>query len=168
MKEKHLIILAVTLALWLILSARYLFAEEQAHESHDGSKHYHLNALELFLGNTYEDGDHGDENGFSTALTYERRLSELFGVGVFFEYTAGDFDKWSIGTPLFIHPYKGLRFAAAPGLERRHGNEEFLFRAGVGYEFELDEQWIFMPEFNVDFVDGQEALVFGASFGIGF
>jgi hypothetical protein len=70
--------------------------------------------------------------------------------------------------PLFIHPYKGFRFALAPGLEHRHGDDEFLFRTGVGYEFILSERWIMMPEFNVDFVDGQEAFVFGLTLGYGF
>jgi hypothetical protein len=31
-------------------------------------------------------------------------------MGGFYEYLSGDFDKWSIGIPLFLHPYKGWRF----------------------------------------------------------
>jgi len=66
-----------------------------------------------------------------------------------------------------IHPYKGFRFTLAPGLEHREGEDEFLFRAGVGYEFEIG-RWSILPEFNIDFVDGEEALVYGVSFGYGF
>jgi len=124
--------------------------------------------LEIFLGNTYEDPEHGDENGFTVGLVYERRFSELLGIGGFYEYAAGDFDKWSVGVPLFIHPYEGWRFALAPGLEHRHGEDEFLFRTGVAYEFELSERWVMVPEFNVDFVDGEEAFAYGLSFGFGF
>ncbi len=145
-----------------------LFAAEQEHETHQDSEHYHSNLVELFLGNTYEDADHGSENGFTIGFTYERRFSKLLGVGGFYEYAAGDFDKWSVGAPLFIHPYKGFRFALAPGLEHRDGDDEFLFRTGVGYEFELSERWIIMPEFSVDFVDGEESLVFGFVLGYGF
>ena len=108
------------------------------------------------------------ENGFTIGLTYERRFSELLGIGGFYEYAAGDFDKWSIGVPLFIHPHEGWRFVLAPGLEHRHGDDEFLFRTGVAYEFELSERWVMVPEFNVDFVDGEEAFAFGLSFGFGF
>ncbi|UCE49593.1 MAG: hypothetical protein JSW47_05500 [Phycisphaerales bacterium] len=61
-----------------------------------------LNMLEVFLGNSYEDAEHRDENGFTVGLTYERRLSELLGFGGFYEYAAGDFDKWSIGVPLLF------------------------------------------------------------------
>ncbi|MHC4325071.1 MAG: hypothetical protein ACYSUX_12475 [Planctomycetota bacterium] len=150
-------------AVYLAVAAPQLYAAEQTH-----STHHHLNMAELFLGNTYEDSGHGSKNGFSIGLTYERRFSELLGFGGFYEYAAGDFDKWSIGVPLFIHPHEGWRFALAPGLEHRHGKDEFLFRAGVAYEFELSERWIMMPEFNVDFVDHEEAFVYGLSFGFGF
>lgn len=143
-------------------------AGEALHESGEDAEHYHVNALEAFLGGTYEDGDEGDESGFTLGLTYERRLSTLIGVGAFWEYAFGDFDKWSLGAPLFIHPYRGFRVALAPGLEHRDGEDEFLFRTGLGYEFELDERWIIMPEVAVDFVDGDESYVFGVSLGYGF
>ena len=70
-------------------------------------------------------------------------------------------------SPLFVHPHEGWRLALAPGLEHRHGDDEFLLRTGVAYEFELSERWVMIPEFNVDFVDGEEAFVFGLSFGFG-
>ncbi|MHC4750912.1 MAG: hypothetical protein ACYTFW_13685 [Planctomycetota bacterium] len=152
----------------MAIAAPQLFAAEHTHATHQEHENYHRNMAELFLGSTYEDGDHGSENGFTVGFTYERRFSELLGFGGFYEYAAGDFDKWSIGVPLFIHPHEGWRFALAPGLEHRHGDDEFLFRTGVAYEFELSERWIMMPEFNVDFVDGEEAYAFGLSFGFGF
>jgi hypothetical protein len=151
----------------LAVAGPQLLAAEKTHVTHQDSVHHHLNMLEVFLGNTYEDAKHGNENGFTVGLTYERRFSELLGVGGFYEYAAGDFDKWSIGVPLFIHPYEGWRLALAPGLEHRHGEDEFLLRTGVAYEFELSERWVMIPEFNIDFVDGEEAFVFGLSFGFG-
>jgi hypothetical protein len=60
-----------------------------------------------------------------------------------------------------------LRFVLAPGLEHRDDENEFLFRAGVAYEFEIG-RWSIAPEFNVDFVDGEKAYVYGLSFGWGF
>ncbi|MHC4666625.1 MAG: hypothetical protein ACYS9T_11840 [Planctomycetota bacterium] len=155
-------------ALCLLVMAGPVPAAEQPEGEHEQARHYHLNMAEVFIGGTYEDGGEGSEDGFTVGFTYERRLNELLGVGGFYEYAAGDFDKWSIGAPLFIHPHEGWRFALAPGMEHRDSDDEFLFRTGVGYEFEMSERWVMMPEFNVDFVDGEEAYVFGVSFGFGF
>jgi hypothetical protein len=38
-----------------------------------------------------------------------------------------------------------------------------MFRIGVGYEFEVVPRWAIVPEFNVDFVDGERELVYGVS-----
>ena len=154
--------------LYVALTASHLYATEMDSPEHREAEHYHHNVIELFLGNTYEDGDHGSENGFTVGLVYERRFSELLGIGGFYEYASGDFDKWSIGIPFFLHPYKGWRFQLAPGLEYRHSKEEFLFRIGAAYEFMLSGHWFFMPEVAVDFVDGEEAFVYGIALGYGF
>ena len=157
--------IAIISAVYLTVTSPQLLAAEKMHSAHRDTVHHHHNMLEIFLGNTNEDRD---ENGFTVGLVYERRFSELLGIGGFYEYAAGDFDKWSIGIPLFIHPHEGWRFALAPGLEHRDGDDEFLFRTGVAYEFELSERWVIIPELNIDFVDGEEALAFGVSFGFGF
>ena len=80
----------------------------------------------------------------------------------------GELDKWSVGAPLLVHPYRGWRLALAPGVEHRGGEDAFLFRTGVAYEVELAERWALIPEFNVDFIDGQQSYVLGASVGLGF
>jgi hypothetical protein len=92
------------------LTASHVIAGESASSEHHKAEHYHKNVVELFFGSTYEDGKHGSENGFTVGLVYERRISALLGMGGFYEYVSGDFDKWSIGIPLFLHPYKGWRF----------------------------------------------------------
>ena len=143
-------------------------AAKPAHTTDSETRQHHRNMVELFIGNTYEDAHDEAENGFTAGLTYERRLSDLLGVGGFYEYAGSDFEKWSIGAPLFIHLYKGWRLTLAPGLEHREDDDEFLFRTGVAYEIELSERWALIPELNVDFVDGEQAYVFGLSFGFGF
>ncbi len=35
-------------------------------------------------------------------------------------------------------------------------------------QLEIGESWTINPEFNVDFVDGEEKFVYGVSFGKGF
>ena len=158
----------LTTVLCLLVTAARIPAAEHTRGEHHPGRHHYTNIAEVFLGGTYEDGEHGSESGLTIGFAYERRISELLGVGGFYEYAAGDFDKWSIGVPLFVHPYKGWRFVLAPGMEHRDSDNEFLFRTGVGYEFELSERWVAIPEFIVDFVDGEEAYVFGVTFGFGF
>ena len=119
--------------------------------------------MELFLGNSHE--DHKD--GFAAGLVYEYRLNQMFGTGGIVEYVGGDFEEWAVGVPIFIHPYKGLRFVFSPGLLFEEHETLFLFRTGLAYEFEIDRLSI-TPEFNVDFVDSEEILVYGVSFGYGF
>jgi hypothetical protein len=126
------------------------FATEREHEEHE-------QRVELFLGDADSEGEHG----FTVGLIYEYRFTELLGLGGFVEYAGGHHDAWSAGVPLFVHPYGGWRFALAPGFEHRDGEDEFLFRTGVAHEFEVSDRWTVSPEFNVDFVDGEEILVFG-------
>lgn len=124
------------------------------------------NRMELFLGNTHD----GSENGFSIGLGYEYRIMDLLGAGLFVEYADAPFREFVFGVPVFIHPYKGLRLLAAPGVDLERGEKgdpEFLVRLGLAYEFEFD-RWSVTPEFNVDFVDNEEVLVYGVSFGWGF
>jgi len=130
-------------------------------EQHSG---YHINTVELFLGASTGDGD----SGFTTGVTYEHRLSELMGLGFFNEYTMGDMDRWTIGMPVFFHPHEGWRFVVAPGVQHKNGDDDFLLRGGVGYEFELAESWVVVPQFNLDFADGDTICVFGASIGCRF
>jgi hypothetical protein len=154
MQEILRLIIAVAFCL-IIVPTNFVSAESETGHHEEDRAH----SLELFLGNTHEDG----EDGFSVGLVYEYRLDELFGIGGFLEHADGDFDKWIVGLPLYIHPYKGFRFLVAAGLENEDNENEFLFRTGVSYEFEFGS-WAIAPEFNVDFVDGDEALVYGVSF----
>ena len=165
---KTVCMVAIVGVLCLAIAAPHLLAAEQTHAAHPDAEHHHQNVVELFVGNTYEDTHHGSENGFTVGFTYERRFSTLLGVGGAYEYAAGDFDKWSIGIPLFIHPHKGWRFQLAPGLEHKNSEDEFLLRIGAAYEFMLSDRWMMIPEMAVDFVDGEEAIVYGLAFGFGF
>ena len=155
-------------ALCLAITTPHLLAAEHDQAAHPDAEHHHKNVAEFFVGNTHEDTHHGSENGFTVGLTYERRLSSLWGVGGVYEYAAGDFDKWSISVPLFIHPYKGWRFELAPGVEHKKSKDEFLLRIGAAYEFMLSDRWMLIPEIAVDVVDGDEAIVYGLAFGFGF
>ncbi len=118
----------------------------------------------MFLGNTHtEEG----VDAFAIGGQYEYRVSPLVGIGVMGEYTFEDVDSWVVGVPFTLHPGAGWQLVAMPGVELEGDETTFLFRAGVGYQFEL-EQFTIKPEFNADFVGGEVDLVFGASLGFGF
>ena len=104
-----------------------------AEEIHGASEHQH--SLSVFLGNTHENVD--DE--FTIGVGYERRLNEDWGMGGLIEYAGGKFDSTILGIPVFFYPDRHWRFWLAPGVEIHSGDSEFLVRAGVGYEIELNE-----------------------------
>jgi hypothetical protein len=152
----------------VLVTAQLRFVKAEEGQSEKEGAHAYSNCIKLFLGNAHEN-EH-NEDAFTVGLNYEYRLKEslnVVGIGAFVEYATKDIDTWSGGIPLFIHPYKGLRFALAPGLAYHKGKGQFLVRTGVGYEF-LIKRLNITPEFNVDFVDNETALVFGVSFGLGF
>ena len=133
--------------------------EEQQIESVE-----HRHRLGLFLGGTHEESN----DDFATGLGYEYRMSNLFGVGGFVEHARREDQVLTFGVPLDVHPYKGLRFLLAPGLEHEGSESRFLMRTGAGYEAEIG-RWSMAPEFNIDFVEGgHRALVYGLSFGYAF
>ena len=133
--------------------------EEKGHGVHGP----HL--LELFLGNTHDEG----ENDFTIGIGYEYRINQMFGIGVLFEGLRSDVRELIIMVPLYLHPYKGWRFVLAPALELEEEtrDKEYLTRVGVGYEFKVD-RWAITPEFNLDFAGRGAVPVFGVSFGYAF
>jgi hypothetical protein len=152
---------AISLLLTMLISASAL-AGESISGSHSGYGHNHH--IALFVGNTH----HEDDDSISIGLDYEYRLHEIFGVGALAEYTAGDFDSWILGIPLFIHPYKGLQLLVAPGVEFKDSESEFLLRTGVGYQLDIGEGWSITPQYNADFIKDEVAHVYGLSIGYGF
>ena len=93
-------------------------------------------------------------------MSYEYRLNQLFGIGGIVEYASGVLREWVLAVPLFLHPYKGWRFLVAPGVEipDNEGDNEFLFRVGAAYEFEIGEKWAITPEFNVGLCGQQRSV----------
>jgi hypothetical protein len=137
-------------------------AAEEKHAEHKES-HYHRHHIGLLLGNTREES----EDNFTIGLDYEYRFSQYLGIGLLSEYVGEDFRDWVGMVPLFIHPYKGFRFVAAPGILSKEEEDKFIWRLGVGYRFPIGN-WTIAPEFNVDFSEGERDYVYGVSFGYGF
>lgn len=123
------------------------------------------NTVEFFLGGVRGDHRGRDETAFAAGVSYRYSLSEATSVGLLAEYSGDPFDAWIVGVPLVFSLGGGWQFTAMPGAELEGGTSEFLFRAGIGYEVEM-EGYFLTPEVNADFVDGDVSLVVGL--GIGF
>lgn len=123
-----------------------------------------LNKVELFLGNT----QNGSSNGASIGVSYERRLSQLFGFGGYVEYAGGDFATSAVGANFVLHPHAGWIVKLSPGVEFDDHSTNFQFRLGAAYDFEITPSWSLAPEFNVEFVDGERNLIYGLSAGYAF
>jgi flagellar basal body-associated protein FliL len=71
------VLLCLLVAVFLVMMPVMIRAEE-AEPGRKKAAPEHLHGVEVFLGNTQDDG----KNGFSIGLTYEYRLSELFASAV--------------------------------------------------------------------------------------
>ncbi|UWQ90246.1 hypothetical protein QEZ52_15890 [Aliisedimentitalea scapharcae] len=139
-------------------------ANEAAHETLEAESGPHI--VELFIGSTYADHHGHREHAFSIGGQYRYALSHRTSVGVLAEYATESLDAWVVGIPLVVNlGDTRWQLTAMPGAEIEGGNTEFLFRAGVGYEFEMEGGYSIKPEINVDWVDGEASVVTGLSFG---
>ena len=115
------------------------------------------NRIGLFLGATTKDG----HTGFTIGLEYERRLSELIGVGAVAEATPNG-REFVGAVPVFFHPVGGLAFSIGPGFSVEDGHAHFLVRFGVGWDFELPAGLSLAPTVSYDLTEGAEdAVVYG-------
>jgi cytochrome c oxidase subunit 1 len=73
--KKGVLLCLLIAVFWVMMPDQVRAEEAERDRKKETPEHRH--GVELFLGNTHNDG----ENGFSIGLTYEYRLSELFGIG---------------------------------------------------------------------------------------
>lgn len=134
-------------------------------EGHEGIHHRHHVAV--FLGGAVRD-EHETESGFAGGVDYEYRFTRLLGAGLLVEVATGGLREVLLAVPVALHPWRGLRFVAAPGAEiPGDGEAEFAMRLGVGYQVPVG-RFTVEPGFNADLIDGTPTYVVGVSFGIGF
>lgn len=155
----RLILFCIFILMALTSSGVCAEVESKAHKEKD-----YRQVIVLFVGNTQD----GSENGASIGFEYVRRISPRFSIGGLGEYTGGDFNSWVIGIPFYVRPYAEWFVRLAPGLEFADSETNFLFRIGLGYEFEVMPRWLLSPEINADFVDGETRLVYGLTLAWGF
>ena len=148
----------------LVLTALMLVLPGYAQEHHGESEAHHpKNVVAFFLGGATEQRR---DKGAALGIEYERRLGQSWGIGLVAERTYGDFDVDVFVLPFAFHsgPWKSY---VAPGIEDGDEGSERLLRVGIEYGFEAG-RWEIAPQFDVDFVDGEQVAVLGVTFGFGF
>lgn len=164
----------------LFLAPQVMGQEEEHAEAH----HLHLNHLGLvFAGTTSLEKGRGTH--FTIGADYERRLSEVWGVGLIGELIFTDKTEYLFAAGVYFHATEKLWFRAALGFEvayhhHEEGSEdvhaeethtkketELLLRIGMGYGFEV-EGIIITPTIDLDLFRGHKSLVWGLSIGKGF
>ena len=137
-----------------------------ASTKHEPEEKLQKNSVTGFLGATTR----GSETEASFGVKYERRINQLWGVGVILEFTPGLDERLVTVPSAFLHPYKGLGLAVAPGVEVEDGDASFMVRLGAGWDFELGKGWLIVPEVNIDLVEGGGDIpfIYGVSFGKDF
>jgi len=173
----------------ILLTAMAAVANDEHHGSaeatgHEASAHHEFeNEIALFIGGTDEKG-HATESTYALEYVYE--LAPGWAIGGTFEYVGGELRNTILAVPVYWKPVGGLFLLAGPGVEYHEGrgreehfaakseasfdkNETyFLFRVGAGYAFHVGERYSISPNVNLDFVNHEEVLVFGVSFGVMF
>jgi len=137
----------------------------QAETEPEGGRSETMNSVGAFAGFT---GASRRDNGLTLALTYERRITESFGLGAEVERVFGDLDFWLVTVPFAYHrgPWK---LFAGPGVEKLDGGDyEGLIRIGGEYGFEVSEKWEISPVLALDFVDGDTEVIGGVLFSYRF
>ena len=148
----------ILLTVLLVAYAPLALAQTDEHEpgsDDDETEEIRKNLVGGFIGGAHE----GRDNGSVLGLVYERLLSESFGIGVIAEHTYGDFDFSVFAVP-FVYRTGPWRLFIAPGVEDSEHGTESLWRLGAGYAFEAGTLEV-VPEFSVDFVNGEEVFVLG-------
>lgn len=108
------------------------------------------------------------ESAPSIGLDYEYRASDVLGIGLVAEYAFEDIDATTLLAVADIHFTKELAIQTGPGVEFIESDEVFVYRIGVLYEMELRGGYTVSPQLHYDMTSGENALVFGLAFGVGF
>ena len=151
-----------TVLLLLLALVTTTSAEEAEHGEHEAEHPYHKHVIAGFVGVAFEGSR---DEGLALGIEYERRLNARWGVGGVVEHTFGDIDAWVFAVPFAYHR-DAWKLYAAPGIEDGEHGSESLLRLGVEYGFHRGD-WEISPQFDIDFVDGEEIYVIGVTFGRG-
>ncbi len=163
---------------WRLLLAAVLLAAPgiaSAEEAHEEGWRAKPSTVSLILAGTSDE----DEDVFTVGLDYEHRIHDFVGVGAVVEYATDDIDAVTLLGVVDLHLWRGLGIQTGPGVEfvreeeeepggtRKTDKREFVYRAGLLYEFEIGA-FVFTPQVHYDYSTGKDAVIYGAAFGFHF
>lgn len=154
---RYFVILMTTVFLLLVT---FMAASAKAQDHEGLEMPYHLS---LVLADTHVGGE---GNNGTLGIDIEYRVNQLLGIGAVFEYAWGELDATTVLAVADIHLIEGWVMQVGPGFERRHGEDVFVSRVGLLYEFEW-EHYTFSPQLHWDYHNGEENAIV-AGFAVGF
>lgn len=146
----------------IILSATE--AVEEHGEEHNGDGH----------GDPHSEGSSGgkDDPDFTIGFDYERRFTQLFGLGGMVDWVAEGRREFLFGPIAFLHPFAGSKFWVAPLAERVRETKDWdlVWRIGAGWDIPIGKsgKYSIAPNINYDITDEHELWVLGLAIGKGF
>lgn len=157
----------------------FTWSPVSAQDGGHGRAVHHRNHFGLFGGAATEFGDHTSTT-FAAGADYERRLSQLIGVGVMADMTFGDFKRNGLAVAgIFLHPAGGWRLfggvgvefvdtAAAGGAGDSSSKSHVALRLATAYDFPVG-RFLVGPIVSVDLLGETETILsYGLTIGLGF
>ena len=149
---------ALSIGLFLLGLNPSVQAAEEGHVSPHGP--YHLSAV---LADTHVDGE---GNNPTIGIDFEYRMNRLLGLGAVVEQAWGELHASTLLAVADIHLHEGWVIQVGPGFEHREGEDVFVSRAGLLYEFEW-QNFTLSPQLHWDYHQHEENAVV-AGFALGF
>lgn len=145
----------------LLLSSTAIADELEQSETHKGGGH-HKHTLGLFAGVTVE----GHDDLTTLGIEYSYRFHENWTVGGVAERAEREKDSTLLIAFIHFWPYKGWVMGVGAGTKDPKGKTEAVYRATIGYEFEIGNGWVIMPQANLDVIENHEdEEVYGIAVG---
>jgi len=175
--------IAVAVVMVGVVAPARLVAQEAEHNEatgeHEGTteehgeEHHHKNHVAFFVGSTEAEEHYGEkeDRDFTLGIDYERRLNKWFGAGAMLDWVAEGNREYLVGPLFILHAGGHAKLFAAPCYQsvRESGEDNFVFRTGFGWDFFFGKgKYSVFPSVYYDFAEGQDFLIFGVGFGMGF
>lgn len=129
-------------------------------EKNNDNEEEKKSSLSVFIGGT----TNTDATAFTIGLDYQYRINKLIGVGLVLDYATQEIKSLLLAPAAFLHLWH-FEIVVAPGAEFSGDEVSFVFRTGIGYEFELN-RFTISPSLLFDTERNEkESLVYGVAFG---
>ena len=120
--------------------------------------------------------NHGHETSLALVLSYERRLTKMFGLEVLADFTIGSHERTALfATGLTYRPFteRGLKLMTEPGfeLEQHDGHAtkvNFVYGVGAAWELHIGEVSVAPMVYFDFFGESKTNLTFDIGIGTGF